>query len=60
MTTKTTDSNPMWSLLIGEFRIAPGVSTPDKIAIWKDDGEGGEFDGAQFRKAIKEFFDENF
>ena len=63
--TKTTPETiygkePMWCIVLGNFVIRPSRSSPEKIWIEKDDGEGGEFDASLFRRAVEKFYDENF
>ena len=49
----------MFKIQIGEFTISPGFHK-GKICIWRDDGEGGEFNIKDFEEAIRKFYEDNF
>jgi hypothetical protein len=51
----------MFELRIGDFIIREAYgSEPGKIAIYRTDGEGGDFSVASFSDAIKAYYEENF
>lgn len=45
---------------IGEFVLYPSVTDEQRICIYKDDCEGGEFSIEKLEDAIRKFYNENF
>lgn len=50
---------PEFGILLGDMLIRP-THNAGKIWIGREDGEGGEFDAAQFLQHVRNFYHDNF
>lgn len=48
-------------MIIGKYTITESYGgDPERVAIYHESGEGGDFDRAELEALIKKFYEENF
>jgi hypothetical protein len=53
-------ANPSEKITLGAFTISPGLSSPKKMHIRHESGEGGDFSKEQLTELVAKFYWENF